>query len=143
LVGRQGPRRDFFVCDVRRVRDTPQQVERLVVQTARLDGKAASVAMEQEPGSSGVALCDRYARLLAGFRFKAVRSTGPKLARALPLAASAEANLIKLVRAPWNGAFLDELESFTGDGSTHDDQTDAASLAFARLVERRPFTFFC
>jgi predicted phage terminase large subunit-like protein len=141
LLARLGRQGDFFVLDVRRVRTTPQEVERLVVQTASLDGKTCAITMEQEPGSSGVALCDRYARLLAGYRFKAVRSTGDKATRAMPLASAAEAGLVKLVRGPWNNAFLDEFESFpVGD---HDDQVDATAGAFARLAERRAFTFWC
>jgi len=141
LLGRQGNDGDFFVLDVRRVRTTPREVERLVVQTAGLDGRGTAVAMEQEPGSSGAALAERYARLLAGFRFRAERSTGDKLTRALPLAASAEAGLVRLVRGPWNAAFLDEAESFPL--GTHDDQVDAAALAFGWLTARRKFTFFC
>jgi len=141
LLGRRGNAGDFFVLDVQRTRDTPQGVERLVQHTAARDGRGTAVAMEQEPGSAGVALVDRYARLLAGYPFKGERSTGDKMTRALPLAASVEAGLVKLVRGRWVEAFLDELEIFPlGD---HDDQVDATSLAFARLVAKRRFNFFC
>src|SRR5262249_5364235 len=78
---------------------------------------------------------------LAGYPFKGERSTGDKMTRALPLAASVEAGLVKLVRGRWVEAFLDELEIFPlGD---HDDQVDATSLAFARLVAKRRFNLFC
>jgi predicted phage terminase large subunit-like protein len=122
----------FFIEDVVRVRETPQAVERLVVQTAQLDGPTCFVAMEQEPGSSGVALADRYLRLLAGYPFHAMRSTGDKMTRALPLAAQAEGGNVKLVRGNWNDAFLNEIESFPF--ARHDDQVDAAAGAFAELL---------
>src|SRR5262245_18924233 len=105
------------------------------------DGKGVGISMEQEPGSSGVALADRYSRLLAGHRFKAERATGDKMTRALPLAASAEAGLVKVVRGSWNGPFLDEIESFPM--GSHDEQVDATSAAFTRLVEKRRFSIFC
>src|SRR5262249_36264827 len=125
LLGREGQHGDFYILDVRRVRDTPQAVERLLLQTAALDGKQVVGSVGQGPGSSGVARADRSARLLAGYRFRAERSTGDKVARAMPLASSAEAGLVKLARGSWNEAFLDEAESFPlGD---HDDQVDAAA----------------
>jgi hypothetical protein len=88
--------------------------------------------MEQEPGSAGVAVVDRYLRLLAGFVFRSERSTGDKMTRALPLAAQAEGGLVKLVRGPWNEAFLDEASAFPY--GPHDDMVDAAAMALQRLV---------
>src|SRR5439155_24083530 len=83
---------------------------------------------EQEPGSAGVALIDHYLRLLSGHVFRGVRSTGSKADRALPLAAQAEGGTVKLLRSPWVKDFLDEIEIFPF--GRHDDQVDAASLAF-------------
>ncbi len=123
--------------DVRRVRETPLTVEKLVRQTAQLDGEMVSVRMEQEPGSSGVGLVDRYRReILCGFDFRGVRSSGDKTARAKPLSAQAEAGHVRLVRAPWNLDFLNELALFPTAGA-HDDQVDAASGAFRELVKKR------
>src|SRR5207253_1350463 len=113
-----------YLLDVRRLRGTPQQVQALVLQTAQADGRAVAVAMEQEPGSSGVAVIDHYLRLLNGFNFHGERSTGSKADRAQPLAAQAEGGAVKLVRAAWNKDFLDEIEMFPFGG--HDDQVDAA-----------------
>jgi predicted phage terminase large subunit-like protein len=122
----------FYLENVVRVRETPQAVEKLIVQTAKLDGPGVFICMEQEPGSSGVALADHYLKLVAGYVFRAVRSTGDKMTRALPLAAQAEGNNIKLVRGNWNDAFLDEVETFPF--GRHDDQVDAAAGAFAELL---------
>jgi predicted phage terminase large subunit-like protein len=125
-----GPAEDgtHFVLDVRRLRGTPQQVQALVRQTARQDGQDVRVVMEQEPGSAGVAVVDHYLRLLAGFRFSGIRSTGSKADRAQPLAAQAEGGAVRLLRGLWNKDFLDEIEMFPF--GPHDDMVDAASLAF-------------
>ena len=53
--------------------------------------------------------------------------------RAAPFAAQCEAGNVKLLSAPWNEAFLAELEHFPSGG--HDDQVDAASGAFALLTQ--------
>jgi predicted phage terminase large subunit-like protein len=126
----------FWVCDVRRVRATPQGVERLVCATAELDGPDVQILIEEEPGSAGKALSQRYARLLAGFGVRFERPTGDKTTRAMPLSSQVEVGRVTLVRGPWTGPFLDEIEAFP-QGS-HDDQVDAASMAFAKLAARDP-----
>jgi predicted phage terminase large subunit-like protein len=131
LMGRS-PDGCFHILDVRRVRTTPQGVENLVLQTAEQDGRNVRVLMEQEPGSSGKSLVQHYAKVLAGWPFSADRQTGDKQTRANPFSSQVEAGRVFLVRAPWNTAFLDELEAFPHYGS-HDDQVDAASAAFNRL----------
>jgi predicted phage terminase large subunit-like protein len=144
LMGRD-PDGMFWICDVRRTRSTPQAVERLVCATAELDGPEVEVLIEEEPGSAGKALSQRYARLLAGFHVRFERPTGDKTTRAMPLSSQAEAGRVALVRGPWVGPFLDEAEAFPLGG--HDDQVDAASMAFAKLAARdahydgEPFAF--
>jgi predicted phage terminase large subunit-like protein len=124
------------ILDVRRMRGTPQQVQALVRATAEQDGRGVSIWMEQEPGSSGVAVIDHYLRhVLAGFDFHGERSTGHKADRAQPLAAQAEGGAVKLLRGPWNKDFLDEIEMFPF--GPHDDQVDAAAAAFVRLAETK------
>jgi hypothetical protein len=49
----------------------------------------------------------------------------------------AEAGNVALVPGPWNGAFLDELSTFPQ--GAHDDQVDAASLAFSQLTAKHEF----
>jgi predicted phage terminase large subunit-like protein len=134
------PDRTFYVLDVRRVRTTPQGVEALVTRTAQADGRGVEVFIEQEPGSAGKALSQRYVGLLAGFHVRCERATGDKVTRASPLSSQVEAGRVYLVRAPWTTAFLDELEGFPL--AAHDDQVDAAALAFARLAARRRLAIF-
>lgn len=125
----------FYVLDIKRARTNPAGVEALILQTAELDGKPVSIFMEQEPGASGVNAIDHYARrVLKGFTFRGVKTTGPKEVRANPVSAAAANGNVKLVRGPWINAFLDEAESFPG--GAHDDQVDAVSGAFERLASR-------
>jgi predicted phage terminase large subunit-like protein len=127
----------FFVIDVVRFRGTPQLNESTIRQTAEMDGKSVDIYMEQEPGSAGVNDIDNYARkVLLGYTFRGVKTTGSKEIRANPLSSSAELGNTKLVRGSWNLDFLDELELFPS--GEHDDMVDAASGAFGRLAEQAP-----
>jgi predicted phage terminase large subunit-like protein len=125
-----------YVCDIRRVRAKPGDVERLVRQTAETDGRSVVVHLEQEPGSSGVNVIDHYRRnVLPEFAFYGDKVTGDKTERARPLSSASQAGNVKLVRGAWNVAFLDEAESFP-QGS-HDDQVDAVSGARNKLASQR------
>jgi predicted phage terminase large subunit-like protein len=128
--------KQYIILDVQRIRATPLAVQVLVQQCAERDGKGVSIYMEEEAGSSGKTVTDHYTRtVLAGWTYRGVRSTGNKQERAAPLSSMAEAENVRLLRAAWNSVFLDELASFPQ--GAHDDQVDAASLAFAQLSRKR------
>lgn len=132
----------YYVLDVQRTQATPAGVEALVRQTAQLDGVGVTIAMEQEPGSSGKALGDHYRRtVLQGYAFHPVPSTGSKEIRANPVSAQAEAGNVKLLEGKWNGPMLDEFALFPNPGE-HDDQVDAASGAFGQLAGTGSQLFF-
>jgi predicted phage terminase large subunit-like protein len=126
------PNGTIVIPDVRRLRDSPLRVEQFVKNTALQDGTGVAVCVEQEPGSAGVADADNYVRLLAGFNVRVRKPTTDKITRALPLSAQAERGNVKLLRGPWNEAFLSEMENFE-EGCPHDDQVDGASGAFNEL----------
>lgn len=131
LVGMKEGR--YVVSDIRRMRGTPYEVERLIAQTAQEDGISTKIVMEQEPGSSGVSVIDHYARtVLVGFNFRGIKSTTSKKDRALVFSAASEAGNVSLVRGTWNTPFLDECEVFPY--GAHDDQVDAVSGAVQALV---------
>jgi len=132
LMGRDKEGRSYIV-DVRRTRAGPAEVEALLRLTAATDPPGTRIRMEQERGASGKQFVDHALRhVLAGYNFAGVPVTGSKEVRAAPLAAQAEAGHVKALRAPWNGAFFDELESFPA--GTHDDQVDAADGAYLDLA---------
>ena len=124
----------FYIEDVQRTRTTPGAIEKLVVQCAKVDGKAVAIRMEQEPGSSGVAVIARYATLLAGYDFRGRRSSGDKAERAKPYSAQAEAGNVKLVQGYWNADFLNEHVPFPSP-LVHDDQVDSAKWGNERTYE--------
>lgn len=132
-----------YILDVRKARVKGDKVEQLIAQTALEDGPNVPIRMEQEPGSSGKALIDQYARyILPGYDFMGIRSTGDKLTRARPFAATVANGNVRLVRGPWLTDWLDEMSSFP-EACTHDDQVDSAVGAFTFLAglglpQRRP-----
>ena len=124
----------YWLKDIRRMRARPMQVEALIKQTAQEDGKDTEVWMEQEPGASGVAMIDHYARkVLAGYAFRGLKTTGAKEVRANPVSSAAEAGNLKLVRGAWLTDMLDEFDAFPL--GPHDDQVDAVSGAVEVMAD--------
>lgn len=134
LVGMKDGR--YFILDIRRMRGTPYEVERLIRATAEEDGVGTRIVMEQEPGSSGVNVIDHYARLVVpGFNFKGQKSNTSKKDRAGVFSAAAESGNVMVARGPWNTPFFDECEVFPY--GAHDDQVDAISGAILSLTNRK------
>ena len=123
-----------YVLDVKRARVKGERVEQLVQQTAAEDGPSVAIRMEQEPGSSGKALVDQYARyVVPGHDFLGLRSTGDKVTRARPFAAAVANGNVRILRGPWLTDWLDELSTFP-EAANHDDQVDSATGAFGFLT---------
>jgi predicted phage terminase large subunit-like protein len=123
-----------YVLDVRKIRANSDKVEKFVADTAAEDGHAVSVRMEQEPGSSGKALIDQYARyVIPGYDLIGIRSSGDKLTRARPFAAAVANGNVRVVRGRWLTDWLDEMTSFP-EACDHDDQVDSAVGAFTFLA---------
>lgn len=132
-----------YVMDVRKIRAKSDKVEAFIAQTAKEDGLTTPIRMEQEPGSSGKALVDQYARyVLPGYDLLGERPTGDKVTRARPFAAAVANGNVRLVRGAWLTDWLDEISSFP-EAVAHDDQVDSAVGAFVFLTglglpQRRP-----
>lgn len=123
-----------YILDVKRIRAKGEKVEQLVRQTAVEDGPSVAIRMEQEPGSSGKALVDQYARyVVPGYDFVGIRSTGDKVTRARPFAAAAANGNVRVLRGPWLTEWLDELSTFP-EAANHDDQVDSTTGAFGFLT---------
>jgi predicted phage terminase large subunit-like protein len=123
-----------YVLDVRKARVKGEKVEQFIAQTAYEDGRGVPIRMEQEPGSSGKALADQYARyVVPGYDFGAIRSTGDKVTRSRPFAAAVANGNVRLVRGPWLTEYLDEFSSFP-EAANHDDQVDSSVGAFTFLT---------
>jgi predicted phage terminase large subunit-like protein len=72
---------------------------------------------------------------LPGIPIEVLPAVGDKFVRAQPVAAAWNAGRILVPRnAPWAGAFLAELASFTGVNDANDDQVDALGTAYDLLA---------
>lgn len=123
----------YYIMDVVRFQGGPSDVERAILNTARADGADVEIYMEQEPGASGKIMIEHYQfRVLHGYYFQGIRSTGPKPARAARFASMCDARNVKLVRGNWISKWLDEHEAFPH--GAHDDQVDSSAGAFNQLT---------
>jgi len=127
----------FYVVDVIRVRRLAHDVERLIAQTAEIDGPNCRVRMQVDPAQAGKGQVEHYRRRVIPWAdFDGEHLTGAKWVRAQPIAGQAGAGNVKLVKGEWIPKFLDELEAFTSDDKeyAHDDQVDALSGAYGVLM---------
>jgi predicted phage terminase large subunit-like protein len=126
------PDNTFLVADLKSLRGTPGQVERLVKNTASHDTRFVKVMSQQDPGSAGVSEAEHFIRMLAGYDVRVMTTSRDKTTRAKPVSAQAEAGNIRVLRAPWNEDFFRELENFP-EGA-HDDIVDVLSGSFNELA---------
>jgi predicted phage terminase large subunit-like protein len=128
----------YVVLHVCRERGGPDDVKRLVVNTAaqdKHDHGSVRIGLPQDPGQAGKAQVLDYTRILAGHIVDSVPVTGDKGTRAAPIASQVNVGNVDIVEGPWNRAFLDELAAFPS--GAHDDMVDALSEAF-RLIGLGP-----
>jgi predicted phage terminase large subunit-like protein len=102
----------FYVEDVLRGRWSASEVETNLKNTASQDGHAVTVRMPQDPGAAGKADAETKVKLLKGYSVVVKPISGDKATRARPASAQAEAGNVKLLRGPWNEAFLNEVCAF-------------------------------
>lgn len=126
----------YVILDVVRLRGGPEEVEALILATAKADGRKVKVRLPQDPGQAGVSQVKQLTAKLAGYRVESERPTGDKATRAAPAAAQVNVGNVSMVRAPWNAPFRAELAAFPG--GTHDDQVDAFADAFSVIALNRP-----
>jgi predicted phage terminase large subunit-like protein len=125
----------FWVLDVVRGQWAADEREEVIEQTASRDGESVPILVEMEGGSGGKESGQATARRLAGYKVILYHPTGDKAARAYPFASQVGAGNVSLVKAPWNGDFLSELQYFPY--SKYKDQVDAASAAFNYLCKAK------
>lgn len=125
----------FIIADVKRGQWSTDERERIIKATAEADGPSVSIYVEQEPGSGGKESVEATIRNLAGFKVYADRPTGDKVFRADPASVAVNNGDVLLLNSSWNYEFIEELRNFPF--STYKDQTDAFSLAYAKLARRK------
>ena len=107
---------------------------RVIHQTAEIDGRGVEIWVEQEPGSGGKESAQITIRQLAGWNVQAEPASGAKPVRWGPVGAQALAGNVKLLRGAWNEDFLDELHRTEDKPGVRKDYADALAGAFNKLA---------
>lgn len=128
LLGRDPATKIYYVADWKFMRESPLKVEEAIKNTASADGASVSIGIPQDPAQAGKAQAAYLVRQLSGYDARARIERGDKPLRFSPFSAQCEAGNVKILRAPWNSAFFDNLEAFPE--AVHDDTADACSGAF-------------
>lgn len=126
----------FFIAHVIRERLGPNDVRKLILNTAISDTRKVKISIPQDPGQAGKAQALDFVQRLAGFRVKTSPETGDKITRAEPFAAQIEAGNVYIVGGPWVDGFLDEVCLFPN--GKFKDAVDACSRAFGELTSEKP-----
>jgi len=124
-----------WILDVCRGQWDAFEREKHIKQCAEIDGPRCYNYVEQEPGSGGKESAESTIRNLTGFRIFADRPSGDKETRAEPAQCQVNAGTVKMLRAEWNKAFINELRYFPN--SKFKDQVDAFSGAFTKLTKKK------
>lgn len=130
----------YFIADVQRGQWGDLNRNRMIRQTAEID-RARFPRVETWIEAGGAGYADVAAGIIrdnAGLNIRADPITGKdggKELRASDAAAAAEAGLIKVIAGKWNSPVLDTLCTFPN--GEHDDDVDALSGAFKKIVTRR------
>ena len=132
----------LLVCDVKRKKVTPRNLDKWVHETIRMDGREVEMSMAQDPGAGAKTLVDMQDEIKKKLgrhapTFIHVMSTRDgKLDRSRKFRRMCSAGLVFVVPGPsWVGSFIDELEGFVGGNQPGtDDMVDAASDAIKVLT---------
>jgi predicted phage terminase large subunit-like protein len=129
--------------DVVRGQWGPGERDAIMLHTAKLDPPDTVQIVIQDPAQAGKDQAERLRAMFLreGFRCEignvkgdARVAVGDKDLRAEPFAAYSQTGRIRIIKGDWNSDFLAELDAFpTG---RHDDQVDAASTAYAHIINR-------
>lgn len=115
---------------------TPAAVDLKLRAVALADGVGVPVRWQRDPGQAGEYQSQRLRQILTGFDAKGVSSRLSKLDRAGPLSIACEFGEVYVLEQPWANAFINELVGFPD--ADHDDQVDAAALAYLELTGALP-----
>lgn len=122
----------YIIADVVSGRWGAPEREKIIKQTAMIDGASVVIWQEQEPGSGGKESAENTVMNLAGFIINTERVTGDKVLRATPSSCQVEAGNVMLLKADWNAEFIEEARQFPY-GKTK-DKIDAFGGAFNKLA---------
>jgi predicted phage terminase large subunit-like protein len=120
-----------YVLDDVNLHGTAGQVSRVMRNMAEQDGVDCIQDVPQDPGQAGKAQVQSIVANLQGYTVRHSPESGDKVVRADPLSAQVEAGNVKLVKGPWNDAFLEEVSYFPNGRK---DRIDALVRAYSRAL---------
>lgn len=127
----------FYIIDVVRTQGTTHKRNSLMKKTAEEDraqyGKVEPWH-QQDPGQAGVDSAEATNIVLVGFPAKFETLSGNKEVRSEPLEDAFEGGMVFLLKGEWNETFIEECIAFPR--GKNDDQVDAASSAYNKLLEK-------
>lgn len=124
----------YVIADVTRDRKEIEEAEARIVEVAHDDGPFVKQSLPQDPGSAGKSQKAHMGKALDGLDFEITPESGDKQTRAIGPAAQWNNGNVRLVKGPWNDAFLNELATFPR--GAYKDQVDAFSRAYGYMVAR-------
>jgi len=128
-----------YVVDVVRGQWGPEDVEKILIATAKSDSRECKIRIPQDPGQAGKAQVRNFVKLLNGFSVIAEPVSGNKETRASAIAAQANVGNLKMIRDHWNRNFIAELRLFPH--GVNDDQIDAASDCYNHFTVKKIGSF--
>lgn len=126
----------FYIAHITRERKEIEEAENHIIATAAEDGINVKQDLPQDPGSAGKSQKRHLGGQLAkiGAEFSITPESGEKSDRAIPLASAWNNGNVKLIKGPWNDAWLNEAATFPR--GTYKDQIDAASRGYQNLISK-------
>ncbi len=123
----------LYVFDVIRMRKNATAVEEIVLETAKADGAAVKILIEQERAGAGKSVLQHYQKMLMGYIVAPAQAEASKESRAQTYSSKQGAGLIYIPdEAAWKKDWVKEHEGFPN--IRHDDQVDTGAYAFNELT---------
>ncbi len=123
----------FCILDSRKGQWSASKRNKIMKQTARLDGKKVRIWIEQEGGSGGKESAENSVKELVGYRAYSESPKGDKEMRAEPLAIQIAASNVECILGDWTEEYIAELRKFPV--GKFKDQVDATSLVLKKLTD--------
>ena len=137
---------DIYVLDIVHGRWEAGNLQKTMLDTAKLDGREVPICLEQDPGSAGKFEAQYNLRMLAGYNVKLMPKRSSKLTYWRPLAAQAMAGNVYLsmkdyknkgAKSKWIKPFVKEAAGVTdGTQHGHDDMVDAVAGGFIYIAQK-------
>ena len=134
----------ILVVDIVRRRVTPRTLDKLVIETIKMDGRHVELSLAQDPAAGAKAVEDTKKEIrdqlsphgLVPSRIHLIESKTGKMERSRLFRRAAGHGIVFVMSGnSWAGQFIEELEGFTGGSqSGHDDLVDASSDAVSVLA---------